>query len=233
MTPPDTAQEPAPASFISLLGRIAAATPPEGTRVGAIVDQLDERAFGLLLLLLVLPCLVPGLPGAQVIAIGIFLLAVQLGVGRQEPWLPRWFLKAEVRKGWLDGIARFADKRLRWTEVAARPRWGWLATGAGEKVTGWIMALASVTVMLPITNTIPSVGLTLMAIGLIQRDGLFIAGGILVCFAWIAALTVLVVGLAFGAGFVVEWAEAYLPWLAEALGRPAASRVPLLLRVTA
>jgi hypothetical protein len=204
--------------FIAVLGDIAASAGADGATVGQISDRLDERAYGILILALTLPCLVPGLPGAQIIAIPIFLLALQLMVGRKEPWLPGWFLRANVKKSWLDGIAGFAAKRLAWTERLARPRLGFLAAGLGERLIALIMAVAAITIMLPITNTIPSVALTLMAVGLIQRDGLFTLGGGLIALGWIAALTALVVGLILGAGFAVDFVREHVPFLANWLG---------------
>jgi len=200
-------------SFIGVLQKIDDAAGADGLTVSEIVDQLDERAFGLLILLFALPCLVPGLPGAQIIAIPIFLLALQVVINRSEPWLPGWFMRARVKKSWISSIARFADKRLRWTETFARPRWRWLATGIGERLVGLIMALAAVTVMLPITNTIPSVALTLASIGLIQRDGLLTLLGSLIALGWLTALGVLITGLVMGAGFAVDLLSEHAPWL--------------------
>jgi hypothetical protein len=223
MTAPQPAGAPAQTDdlsrgFIAVLGDIAASAGADGASVSQITDRLDERAYGILILALTLPCLVPGLPGAQIIAIPIFLLALQLMVGRKEPWLPGWFLRANVKKSWLDGIAGFAAKRLAWTERLARPRLGFLAVGLGERLIALIMAVAAITIMLPITNTIPSVALTLMAVGLIQRDGLFTLGGALIALGWIAALTALVVGLILGAGFAVDFVREHVPFLANWLG---------------
>lgn len=202
-------------SFIGVLKQISADAGEEGLAVSAVVDRLDERAFGLLILLLAIPCLVPGLPGAQVIAIPIFLLAAQIVIGRREPWLPGWFMRMQIRKGWIGAIADFADKRLRWTERLARPRLTMLATGFGERLVGVFMAIAAITVMLPITNTIPSLALTLMSIGLIQRDGLFTTAGALVAAGWFTLLAALVAGLVFGAGFAVELVSGAAPWLLD------------------
>jgi hypothetical protein len=206
-------------SFIAVLQQIDAVTGPEGIKVSEIVDRLDERAFGLLLLLLAIPCLVPGLPGAQIIAIPIFLLAAQILIGRHEPWLPGWFTRLQVEKGWLASIAGFADKRLRWTEALSRPRLRFIASGLGERVLALFMLVAAVTVMLPITNTVPSLSLTLMALGLIQRDGLFALAGALVAALWIGALGTVIAGLFLGAGFAVELVRDVAPWLLDWFGR--------------
>lgn len=205
-------------SFISVLQKLDGAAGADGLTMGEIVDQLDERAFGLLIMLLTLPCLVPGLPGAQVIAIGIFLLAVQVLIGRSEPWLPGWFMRLRVKKSWINSIAAFADKRLRWTERFARPRWRFFAAGVGEKIAALVMALAAVTVMLPITNTVPSVALTFMCVGLIQRDGVFTVLGSMIALAWLTVLTVLVAGLILGAGFAVDFLSQHAPWLRDLFG---------------
>ncbi len=205
-------------SFIGVLQKIDGAAGEDGLTVSEIVDQLDERAFGLLILLFALPCLVPGLPGAQIIAIPIFLLALQIVVNRTEPWLPGWFMRARVKKSWISAIAGFADKRLRWTEQFARPRWRWLATGLMERLVGLVMALAAVTIMLPITNTIPSIALTLASIGLVQRDGLFTALGSMVALGWLTVLGVLITGLIMGAGFAVDLLREHAPWLLGLFG---------------
>jgi hypothetical protein len=207
------------AGFIAVTRRIAEAAGPDGASIGEIVDQLDERAFGILILLLSIPCLVPGLPGAQIIAVPIFLLALQVAGGREEPWLPGWFLRARVKRDWLEGIAGFSEKRLTWTERLARPRWRWLAAGPGERIAALVMALAAVTVMLPITNTVPSMALTLMSVGLIQRDGIFILVGAMIAAGWLAALTAVIIGLMAGAGFAFDFAQERAPWLLEWLGR--------------
>jgi hypothetical protein len=187
--------------------------------VSEIADRLDERAFGLLILVLSIPCLVPGLPGAQVIAVPILLLALQLAVGRVEPWLPGWFRRIRVKSGWLQAIADFTEKRLGVVERIARPRWKVLATGAGERIAGLVMAIAALCIALPITNTIPSIALVAMSIGLLERDGVFVLLGGLVAVAWATLLAGLVVAVVYGLGSAPELAERYAPWLADLFDR--------------
>jgi hypothetical protein len=202
-------------SFIDTLQDLKPDPGIEHVTLGAIVDRLDERAFGLLILVLTIPCLVPSLPGAQLIAIPIILLAAQLAVGRREPWLPRSILNAGVKASWLVMMADFAEKRMRWTLNLSKPRMMWLARGIGERLVGLTMALAAITIALPITNTIPSLAITLAAVGLIQRDGLFTLAGMALGTAWVVLLAGLIVALMTGAGFAVDFVGTHFPWLLE------------------
>ena len=207
------------ATLESMARHAEAQAPGESVAIRDLVDQLDERAFGLLIFLLALPCAVPALPAAQLIAVPIFLLALQILFGRHEPWLPNWFLKAKVKTSWIRGTAAFAAKYLGWAERAARPRLTFLAIGAGERAAALIVALAALTIMLPITNVVPSVGVVLVALGLIERDGALILIGALICMAWVALLGGVVAAVATGAGFASDHVERYAPWLLEWFGR--------------
>jgi hypothetical protein len=210
---------PKTSSFIDTLVSLKSVGSQDGTNVAAIVDTLDERAFGLLILLFAIPCLVPGLPGAQLIAIPIFLLGLQMAAGRVEVWLPKSALEAKVKRSWIDSIADFVDKRLRWTERLSKPRLTGITQGWSERLIGLVIALASITIMLPITNTIPSLSITLIAVGLLQRDGLFTLAGCGLALAWMVFLVVMIWGLFAGAGFAVTFIAQHFPWLAELMGR--------------
>ncbi len=218
LPPASHAQEP-PASFIDAIVGLKKVAGPDGALIGDIVDQLDERAFGLLILLFAIPCLVPGLPGAQVIAIPIFLLAMQMALGKQEVWLPKRALAARVKLAWIEMIADFADKRLRWTMKLSKPRYTFLASGFAERLVGAICAVASVTIMLPITNSIPSLAITLIAVGLLQADGLFTLAGSILGLAWSTFLVIVVWGFYTGAGFAVKIVQEHLPWLGNMIGQ--------------
>ncbi len=200
--------------FIAVARSLADAAGPQGLTVGEIVDRLDERAAALLILILTLPCLVPGLPGAQILAVGLFLLAGQILIGRAEPWLPGWFKRVRIKAEWLKAIAGFAEKRLGWTQHLSRPRWTLLASGAGERLAALAMVLASIAVMLPITNTVPSIGLLFLSVGILQRDGVFVAIGAAIAFAWVLLLATLLTAFFMGAGFAMELVQRLAPWLA-------------------
>lgn len=191
-----------------LLRRLADDGAGDGLTIAEIRDRLDERAYGLLVLILAIPCLVPGLYGVpQVVGVAIIILAFQLLCGREEPWLPRWFLNLRARAAWLEGMADFTEKRLGWLERLSRPRLKAFSVGPGERFAAVFMILSTLTIVLPMTNTIPSVALSLLAVGLIQRDGLFVLGGAAVATAWVGLLTAVGVGLLIGA----DWALRLMP----------------------
>lgn len=191
-----------------LLRRLADDGGDAGLTLHEIRDRLDERAYGLLILLLSIPCLVPGLYGVpQVVGLIVILLAGQMLVGREEPWLPRWFLNLRCKGSWLKAMADFAETKLGWIDRLSRPRLRRFADGPGEKLAAVFMILATVTIVMPLTNTIPSIALALLSVGLIQRDGLFVLAGCAVTTVWLTLLGALGTGLLMGA----EWATRWLP----------------------
>ncbi|HEY0103814.1 MAG TPA: exopolysaccharide biosynthesis protein [Brevundimonas sp.] len=191
--------------FIALVADLAAVSGPDGLTLREIRDRLDERAFGLMILILAIPCLVPALYGVpQIVGIPILLLAGQMLLGRVEPWLPEMVLNRRVSKPWLDRMAEFATRRMPWFERLSRPRLTVFAEGWAERVVALFMILATLTIVLPLTNTVPSVALALLAVGLIQRDGLFVIGGAAVAIGWMTALITVAIGFYFGAGWAVS-----------------------------
>lgn len=191
-----------------LLRRLADDGGDAGLTLHEIRDRLDERAYGLLILLLSIPCLVPGLYGVpQVVGLIVILLAGQMLVGREEPWLPRWFLNLRCKGSWLKAMADFAETKLGWIDRLSRPRLRRFADGPGEKLAAVFMILATVTIVMPLTNTIPSIAMALLSVGLIQRDGLFVLAGCAVATVWLTILGALGTGLLMGA----EWATRWLP----------------------
>jgi hypothetical protein len=197
---------------------------PDGLSIGEILDRLDERAFGIVILILAIPCLVPALYGVpQIVGIPIILLAGQMLVGRREPWLPASWLRRRISREWLGRMADFADKRMRWIERLSKPRLRLMTSAVGERLAALMMILATLTIVLPMTNSVPSLGLTLIAAGLIERDGLFVLAGEVVALAWITALAVVAFGLAFGATWAVSLfdkvgGQAVLDWFGALFG---------------
>jgi hypothetical protein len=202
-----THQDDPSQSIIARIVSLAEEAGPEGMTIRDVLDRLDERAFGVAILIMAIPCLIPGLYGPpQILGVPIILLAGQMALGRREPWLPEALLKRQLSKAWLDGMAGFAVKRMGWFERLSRPRLSFFAQGAGERLAAVFMILATLTIVLPMTNTIPSIALALLATGVLQRDGLFVAAGAAIAAGWAGLLLTVALGFAFGAA----WAAALI-----------------------
>jgi hypothetical protein len=189
--------------FVQVVQRLSREAGPQGLTLGDILDRLDERAFGILMLVLAIPCLIPAVQGVpQVVAVPLLLLAGQVLIGREEPWLPRPLLNRRVPKAWLDRMAGFAVKRMAWLERLSRPRLKRLACGFGERFAAAMIVVAVICILPPITNTVPSLAIALLSVGLIQRDGVFVAAGAVLTTLWAALFAAVAVGLLSGA----QWA---------------------------
>ena len=83
--------EPQEAMAISQrLAALAEDVEGETATMDWIMAQLHERAFGLFLLVLALPCCIPFLYGVpQVVALPLMFISAQMLLGRDTPWLPR------------------------------------------------------------------------------------------------------------------------------------------------
>ncbi len=177
--------------------------------LGEIVDRLDERAFGLLWLLLCLPCIPPFvyvLP--QIVSLPMLALGVQMANGRQSPWLPRKFRERRFQLKEFTKVLNICEKYVRWFEAIARPRLPAVTGRLGARILGGLLVIPSLSILLPLigTNTVPSIGIAIASLGLVQRDGLLVILGMIIALGWVFLL--IVVGVFFGlelATFVKDW----------------------------
>lgn len=163
-------------------------------RLGDIIDRLDERAYGFLILLLALPCCLPFvyiLP--QIVALPMLALAAQMAMGRHHPWLPRSLHERPFSIPAFEKVLARASKYVGFIERFASPRFLPVTSHMGARVVGALMLIpaASILVPLPSTNTVPGIGIAITSLGLIERDGLLVIVGLLVGFAWVALLLTL------------------------------------------
>ena len=163
---------------------------PSG-RLGDILDRLDERAFGFLILLLALPCCLPFvylLP--QIVALPMLALAGQMVAGRHHPWLPKALHERKFSIPAFEKVLTRAAKYVSFFERFARPRLAFITSHSGARIIGVLLLIptASILVPLPSTNTIPGIGVAITALGLIERDGLLVGLGLAIGYIWVGLL---------------------------------------------
>ena len=173
------------------LDAITSGVEESSVSLGWILDQLHERAFGLFLLILALPCCIPFLYGIpQIVALPLLFVAAQIVFGRRVPWLPENLRRRQVRVASLNDLSRRARPTLSWIEALCRPRLSALTRAPFDRLVGLALVLfsASILVPLPGTNTVPGFAVVLVSMGLLQRDGVVVILGSILGTAWIATL---------------------------------------------
>ncbi|MEL6492967.1 MAG: exopolysaccharide biosynthesis protein [Cyanobacteria bacterium J06621_3] len=151
-----------------------------------ILEIAGERTFGFLFVLLSLPSALPiPAPGYSTpFGIVMFLLAVQLIIGREQPWMPDKFRKKGFERQKIQGLIGKGIPWLQKIELVARPRLTPVCTSrVGQMVLGVAIALMSISMMIPIplTNTLPAIGIFVTGFGLLDDDGAISLAGLTIC----------------------------------------------------
>ncbi|MEL6119972.1 MAG: exopolysaccharide biosynthesis protein [Pseudomonadota bacterium] len=173
------------------LDQLAANAPTDTVTLSWVLDDLNERAFGLFLLFLALPCCIPFLYGVpQIVALPMMFVSVQILFGRRSPWLPEKLGARTVSKDSLTGLAERAGPWLRRIEALSRPRLTALTRAPADRIVGLALVLfsASILVPLPGTNTVPGFAVVIVSMGLLQRDGALVILGSIIGTLWIGTL---------------------------------------------
>jgi hypothetical protein len=174
-----------------------------------ILQLAGERIFGFLFVLLALPSALPvPAPGYSTpFGILLFILAVQLIVGRRTPWLPAKMANHAIN---LQTAQKFVKSGLPWLrriEAIARPRLTSICTTLpGKIIIGIAISLMSISMMIPIpgTNTLPAMGIFVTGFGLQEDDGAISLGGLVLCLMGGILTTSILVALIWGGTSLLE-----------------------------
>lgn len=181
-------------TLLQTIEAMAEGAPEDGYTLREIFDQLDESAFGAGLFLLALPCCIPFLYGVpQVVSLPMMALALQMAMGREQPWLPDALGNRKIDRKGLAAMANGGRKWLGWIENFSKPRLTFITGPRSERVIGFVLCIfcASILVPLPMTNTVPGFGVALAAFGLMYKDGVLVFLGCLLGFIWVSSLLIL------------------------------------------
>ncbi|MEL6464476.1 MAG: exopolysaccharide biosynthesis protein [Pseudomonadota bacterium] len=173
------------------LASLAIDSDGDAVSLAWILEQLHERAFGLFLLILALPCCIPFLYGIpQIVALPLIFVSAQILLGRRTPWLPQRLGARCVSTKGLSSLSNRSSRWLKRIEAISRPRLTALTRSPTDRLVGFGLVLfsASILVPLPGTNTVPGFAIVVVAMGLLQRDGVLVILGTVLGTAWIGTL---------------------------------------------
>lgn len=158
-----------------------------------MLDMLGKRVFGLSILLFCIPnCLpIPNVAGLSAFTgIPIGILGLQMITGRPHPWLPAALGNKQFSGQRLGKILERAIPTIRKVEVLLHPRLQVMTTEYMQRLLGVAFVVLATVMSLPIPfgNFLPGLAMALMAVGLIERDGLLIVLGLLLGVATVAVM---------------------------------------------
>jgi hypothetical protein len=194
----------------ALLDDLVESFPGDSVSVGELVDRLDSRAHGVLLLVLALPMCVPNVPGISTI-FGVLMMApaLQLVLGSRRLWLPGRARDWSIDCGALRRTLRVAIPPLMRVEYLIRPRWSRLTRFPVTILVGLQTLLMAFILILPIpfANWPPGMTVAMTSLALLQRDGLLM---LLTIPAAIASVASVYLGTRFGIAIIngaIDWIQ--------------------------
>lgn len=173
-----TAQQPR--TLGELADSILSVSDREKVSVETIVDAVGQRSLLPLLLVPALLCATPlsGIPGVSMVCgVAIAIISFQLLISVDEVWLPKRLLRQKV-----DGKA--LTKALN----SSRPVISWIDRHTHNRLSGLfhrpliylpvVLSLISGALMpflefIPFSSSVAAIGVSLLALSLLTRDGVF------------------------------------------------------------
>ncbi len=164
-----------------VLEEIAADETRETISFGDLLAALHGRAFGALMIIFAFPNILPSPPGlAGVLGLPLVILSAQMMMGRR-PWLPAFIARRSLPREKLATLFTRATPWLARAERLLRHRMAPLTTPGAQRGIGLVCLILSLVLILPVPfgNMLPSIAICLFALGVLERDGLWIIGGLL------------------------------------------------------
>ncbi len=152
--------------------------------LGGLLDVFGEGSFAIVFVLLMA---VPALPlptggVTHVFEVITMLVSLELIMGRRTVWLPDRWRRLELAGATQQRLINTLLGRIRWLERLSRPRLRWLF---GHRLSGSVFGLAVLGLALtaflapPFSglDTLPSVGIVVLALGYLLADVVLVAVG--------------------------------------------------------
>jgi hypothetical protein len=169
--------------------------------LGSLTEVFQEKSFAVLFVLLLALSALPLPTGGvtHVFELIAMLLALELIAGRKTVWLPERWKRRELGVTEQHGASERLLRWIRWLESHSRPRLGFLLTHRLSGVFfGVLVFVLTLTAFLapPFTglDTLPSLGVVLLSLGVLLDDSLLALVGIVV--GAVGVLLVVILGKA-------------------------------------
>jgi len=179
--PPSTAV-PGPPRLADDLGRLVALADGHSLPIARAVSAMEDRGYAFGLLLLTFPFVLPVPSLGMALPIGSFLAAAGATLARGgTPSLPGFLQRRQIAYPALRALAGVVGRARGRGGRLLRPRLAAVFSGPARPLLGLSLCCAAVILALPIplplSNFFPAVAILLLAVGLIEGDGLVVLAG--------------------------------------------------------
>jgi hypothetical protein len=166
--------------------------------LGGLQEVFEERAFAVAIFLLMAPTALPLPTGGLTYALEIttILLALEMVAGRRTVWLPRAWEARPLGEATTGRAIPAVVRILRWCERWSRPRGARLIDrGWAWRLLGLLLGVLTTAAMLapPFSglDTLPALGVVLIAVAILLQDVVIATLGVAVGVAGTALMLVL------------------------------------------
>ncbi len=155
---------------------------PRDTTLGELVKALGDRSLLVAIVLFSLPNCIPAPPGiGSIFAVPVLIVTWQLLCDYPVLRLPGGLARRRISAKALGWIANKGMRPLVWVEERCSPRMPRLVSDRAHRWIGIAILVLSAVVAFPgpMTNFLPALAILSITVGLLERDGLIVLGGLL------------------------------------------------------
>lgn len=196
-----------PGTASQQLAALAEAAAVSGTiSLGQLLTAMGRTSIAFAILILSLPALTP-IPGPFGMFFGscLAIVSLQIIVGNQSIWLPGFLARRTLSATTVDLVVRHTAPVIQRVEaLLRRDRLRPLTGRTAQSLIGIPVFLLAVAIALPIPfgNVLPVAALIVIAMGLMERDGLATLAGIVLAAVALGTSG----GLVYGTASALGWA---------------------------
>jgi hypothetical protein len=174
--------------------------PIEGkTKISELIEEFHENGILITMIFFALPVAIPlpYPPGfTTIMGMPLIILSFQMLVGSKKVSLPQKINEYEIKNSTLKTISDKTVPFIKTMEKYVKPRYDFARSVYCEQFIGLISLIAALSVALPIplTNAIPALGITIMSLGFLNRDGLIILAGVITSLVGVLIAAITLIG---------------------------------------
>jgi hypothetical protein len=179
--------------LVDIADNLCSASSEDRTSVDDLLNAFGQRGFGPLILVFALIALSPigAIPGASIVTGSIIILvAGQLLLNRNSPWVPARLRRVSVESGRVVSAMERIRPYLEKADTFIKARWQGLLDPPWFYAVPFLCVALAVTMyplaIVPGGVAVPSSAIVFLSLGISSRDGLIIAIGLLVSTAALA-----------------------------------------------